>query len=70
VANPEAFDIPFVTLNPGASFRGLHDSLVNHGMNTKPQMLLWRRTELASAFTHEGQRAVLPPSTENTAPTT
>ena len=22
-------DIPFVALNPGASFRGLHDSLVN-----------------------------------------
>ena len=34
------FDIPYVTLNPGASFRGLHDSLVNHGMNANPQMLL------------------------------
>lgn len=24
-----ALDIPYVLLNPGASFRGLHDSLVN-----------------------------------------
>ena len=24
-----ALDIPYVALNPGASFRGLHDSLVN-----------------------------------------
>lgn len=26
----EAFDFPYLTLNPGASFRGLHDSVVNH----------------------------------------
>jgi acetolactate synthase-1/2/3 large subunit len=25
--------IPFLALNPGASFRGLHDSVVNHGQN-------------------------------------
>ena len=25
-----ALDIPYVALNPGASYRGLHDSLVNH----------------------------------------
>ena len=25
-----ALDIPYIALNPGASFRGLHDSLVNH----------------------------------------
>ncbi|MEA2953170.1 MAG: hypothetical protein QOJ96_2690, partial [Alphaproteobacteria bacterium] len=33
-------DIPFVALNPGASYRGLHDSLVNHLGNERPQMLL------------------------------
>lgn len=26
--------------NPGASFRGLHDSLVNHLSNEKPQMVV------------------------------
>ena len=29
-----------VALNPGSSFRGLHDSLVNHLGNQNPQMLL------------------------------
>src|SRR5881409_4173527 len=33
-------DIPFLALNPGASYRGLHDSIVNYLGNTRPQMLL------------------------------
>ena len=28
--------IPYVSLNPGASYRGLHDSLVNHLGNEQP----------------------------------
>ncbi len=32
--------IPWIALNPGASFRGLHDSLVNYLGNRSPQMLL------------------------------
>ena len=32
--------IPYVLLNPGSSFRGLHDSLVNFLGNERPQMLL------------------------------
>jgi hypothetical protein len=35
-----ATDIPYVALNPGASYRGLHDSLVNYLGNEAPQMLL------------------------------
>ena len=35
-----ALGFPFIALTPGASFRGLHDSLVNHLGNTSPQMLL------------------------------
>ena len=31
-----AMDMPYVLLNPGASFRGLHDSIVNHLGNDKP----------------------------------
>ena len=34
-----ALGIPFVALNPGASFRGLHDSLVNNLGNHDPRML-------------------------------
>ena len=30
-------DIPYIALNPGSSYRGLHDSLVNYLGNTRPQ---------------------------------
>ena len=33
-------DIEFISLNPGASFRGLHDSLVNYLGNRNPQIIL------------------------------
>ena len=44
--------IPYVLLNPGASFRGLHDSLVNHLGNEKPQMLIVLHEEHAVAMAH------------------
>ena len=44
--------IPYVLLNPGASFRGLHDSLVNHLGNEKPQMLIVLHEEHAVAIAH------------------
>ncbi len=45
-----ALEIPFVALNPGASYRGLHDSLVNHLGNATPQMLLCLHEEHAVAI--------------------
>lgn len=47
-----ALEIPFVLLNPGASFRGLHDSIVNHLGNEKPQMILVLHEEHAVAIAH------------------
>ncbi len=47
-----ALRIPYVLLNPGASFRGLHDSLVNHLGNDDPQMLLVLHEEHAVAIAH------------------
>jgi len=47
-----ALDIPYVALNPGASYRGLHDSLVNYLGNTAPQMLLCLHEESAVAIAH------------------
>ncbi len=44
--------IEYVALNPGASFRGLHDSLVNHNGNRKPQMLLCLHEENAVSIAH------------------
>lgn len=40
-------DIPFLALNPGASYRGLHDSIVNYIGNKRPQMLLCLHEESA-----------------------
>ena len=45
-------DVPFVALNPGSSFRGLHDSLVNDLGNRDPQMLLCLHEEHAVAIAH------------------
>jgi thiamine pyrophosphate-dependent acetolactate synthase large subunit-like protein len=45
-------DIPYIALNPGASYRGLHDSLVNHIGNARPQMLLCLHEEIAVAIAH------------------
>ncbi len=48
----QALDVPWVALVPGASFRGLHDSLVNHIGNQHPQMLLCLHEENAVAMAH------------------
>ena len=40
-------DIPYLALNPGASYRGLHDSIVNYIGNNNPQMLLCLHEESA-----------------------
>src|SRR5262249_42665908 len=33
------YGFPYIALNPGASYRGLHDSLVNYGGNNPPPFL-------------------------------
>ena len=45
------YGFPFITLNPGASFRGLHDSLVNYG-NNEPPMMLCNQEEIAVQIAH------------------
>jgi len=47
-----ALQIPYVALNPGASYRGLHDSIVNFLGNETPQMLLCLHEESAVAIAH------------------
>lgn len=44
--------IPFIALTPGASYRGFHDSLVNHLGNERPEMLLCLHEEHAVAIAH------------------
>jgi thiamine pyrophosphate-dependent acetolactate synthase large subunit-like protein len=45
-----SLDVPYIALTPGASYRGLHDSIVNYLGNTKPQMLLCLHEEAAVAI--------------------
>jgi len=46
-----AYDLPYAALNPGASYRGLHDSIVNYGGN-RPEMLLCQHEETAVQIAH------------------
>lgn len=45
------FEVPYVSLNPGSTFRGLHDSLVNYGGNDPP-MILCPHEEIAVFIAH------------------
>src|SRR6478752_9045193 len=46
-----AYDLPHAALNPGASYRGLHDSIVNYGRNV-PTMMLCQHEETAVQIAH------------------
>jgi benzoylformate decarboxylase/acetolactate synthase-1/2/3 large subunit len=43
--------IEYIALNPGASFRGLHDSIVNHGGNS-PEIILVPHEKVAVGIAH------------------
>jgi hypothetical protein len=47
-----ATGIDYIALNPGASYRGFHDSLVNYLGNERPQILLCLHEESAIAIAH------------------
>lgn len=50
------YGFDYVTLNPGASFRGLHDSLINYGGDC-PKMLVCQHEETAVQIAHGYTRA-------------
>ncbi|MCZ6892273.1 MAG: thiamine pyrophosphate-binding protein [Chloroflexi bacterium] len=49
--------VDYVALNPGATFRGLHDSLVNYGGNRDPEIILCTHEEVAVAIAEGYGRA-------------
>jgi len=55
------YGFPFITMNPGASFRGLHDSLINYGGNNPP-MLLCQHEEIAVQIAHGYAKATGKPA--------
>src|SRR5438552_1699611 len=46
-----AYDLRYAALNPGASYRGLHDSIVNYGAN-RPALMLCQHEETAVQIAH------------------
>jgi acetolactate synthase I/II/III large subunit len=47
----QAFGVEYVALNPGATYRGLHDSLVNYG-GGKPEIILCTHEKVAVNVAH------------------
>ena len=47
----QAHGLKYVTMNPGSSFRGLHDSIVNYGGNS-PAMIECTHEKIAVAIAH------------------
>jgi thiamine pyrophosphate-dependent acetolactate synthase large subunit-like protein len=45
-------ELPYMSLNPGSSYRGLHDSLVNYLGNESPQLIVCLHEEHAVALAH------------------
>ena len=48
----KSLGIEYIATNPGSSFRSLHESLVNYGGNTKPELLTCTHEEAAVAMAH------------------
>src|SRR5436190_1040105 len=47
-----AAGIEYVAINPGATFRGVHDSLVNYAGNKEPEHILTNHEEIAVGIAH------------------
>jgi acetolactate synthase-1/2/3 large subunit len=52
----------YLPLNPGSSFRGLHDSIVNFGGNVNPKIILCLHEEIAVSLAHGYAKASGNPS--------
>ena len=45
-------DLDYAAINPGSAFAGLHESLLNHGGNTMPELVTCLHEETAMAMAH------------------
>ncbi len=48
----KAMDFDYVAVNPGSAFEGLHESIINHGGNRKPEILTVLHEEAGAAIAH------------------
>jgi len=48
----KSLNLDYITTNPGSSFRGIHESIVNYGGNSAPELLTCPHEEQAVAIAH------------------
>ena len=48
----KTLNFEFIASNPGSSFRGIHESIINYGNNTKPEFITCCHEESAVAMAH------------------
>lgn len=48
----KSLNLEYITTNPGSSFRGIHESIVNYGGNSQPELLTCPHEEQAVAIAH------------------
>lgn len=48
----KSLNLDYIAVNPGSAFDGLHESIINYGKNTKPEMLTCLHEEHAAAMAH------------------
>jgi thiamine pyrophosphate-dependent acetolactate synthase large subunit-like protein len=48
----KALDFDYAAVNPGSAFEGLHESIINHGSNRKPEILTVLHEEAGAAIAH------------------
>ncbi len=48
----QSLDVDYMAINAASSFRGLHESLINHGGNSRPEILTCLHEEQAVALAH------------------
>jgi thiamine pyrophosphate-dependent acetolactate synthase large subunit-like protein len=53
----KTLDLEYVTVNPGGSIRGLHESIIHYGKNTKPELISVMHEEIGVAICHGYARA-------------
>ncbi len=48
----KALDLDYCAINPGSSFEGLHESIINYGGNQKPELITVLHEEAGAAMAH------------------
>ncbi|HTH98789.1 MAG TPA: thiamine pyrophosphate-dependent enzyme [Stellaceae bacterium] len=57
----KTLDLDYVTVNPGGSIRGLHESIIHYGQNKKPELISVMHEEIGVAICHGYARAANKP---------